>query len=138
VKIPDQLTSSRKSQKFRETQPMHIAYKLVDLDNPNWKEQSGVVIDARVFWPNHSQTCRAVIWINDEKGRRYNYGIGVTSGCGYHHESAAIQDAFMDMGIKFEGGESFDGGGTGAQEKAIRKVAEAMGYDNTLLISFNP
>jgi hypothetical protein len=138
MKIPDQLTSSQRSQKFRGTQPMQIAYKLIDLDNPNWKEQDGVVIDVRVFWPNQSLTCRAVIWIRDEKGNRHGYGIGVTTGGGYHHESAAIQDAFMDIGFKFENGEYFDGSGTRAQENAIRNIAAAMGYNNTLLISFNP
>lgn len=139
MKIPEKLNESRRSQTFRETQPMCQAYKLIDLDNPNWKEQlEGVVVDVRVFWRNNSQTCRAIIWIQDHKGKRHGYGIGITSGRGYHHESAAIQDAFVDLGIKFEAGESFEGMGIGAQEKAIKKIGEALGYKNALLVDFNP
>jgi hypothetical protein len=137
MKIPEQFNESRRNQKFRETQPMHMAYKLIDLDDPQWKKQfEAVIIDVRVFWPNRSEVCRAVIWIKDKNGNRYGWGVGKTKGFGYHHESAAIQDAFDDMGIKFD--RSFDGAGSGAQEKAIRDVGEALGYKNTVLVDFNP
>ena len=139
MKIPEQLNSSRRNQKFRLTQPLCIAYKLIDLDNPKWKEQfEAVIIDARIFWSNNSQTCKAVIWIMDETGNRYGWGIGVTSGSGYHHESVVIEDAFNDLGIEFETNEGFGASGTKAQENAIRKVGEALGYKNTLLVYFNP
>ena len=137
MKIPEKINESRRSQNFRKTQPMHIAYKLIDLDNSNWKEPfEAVIIDVRVFWPNNSGTCKAVIWIKDKKGSRCGWGVGATKGFGYHHESDAIQDAFKDMGIEFDSG--FGGAGTKAQENAIRKVGEALGYNNTVLVDFNP
>jgi hypothetical protein len=138
MKIPERLKDSGKSQKFRETQPMCVAYKLIDLDNLKLKEHQSVVIEARVFWPNSSNTCRAVVWIRDEKGGRYSHGIGVAGGSGYHHESTAIMAAFEDMGIMFEGRERFDGVGTAAQAAGIKKIGEALGYENTLLVDFNP
>jgi hypothetical protein len=139
MKIPEKFEESLRSQKFRETQPMCVAYKLINLDNPRWRDRGvGVVIDVRVFWSNNSQTCRAVVWIADEKGSRYGYGVGRTSGGGYHHESAAIMDAFQDMGITFGLGEGFSGKGIGAQEAAIKSVGKALGYENTYLVYFNP
>ena len=139
MKIPERFNESSRSQNFRQTQPMHIAYKLIDLDDPEWKKlYESVVIEVRVFWPNNSQTCKAVIWIKDKKGHRYGWGVGVTSGTGYHHESVAIEDAFSDMGIKFDTQEAFGTSGTGAQEKAIVKIGEALGYNNTVLVDFNP
>jgi hypothetical protein len=132
VKIPEKFTESKRNQNFRNTHPMCVAYKLIDLESLN------VIIDVRVFWPNESMTCRAVIWINSPKGKLYGWGVGITKGSGYHHESAAIMDAFQDMGIKFEAGEAFKGMGTGAQERAIQKTGEVLGYKNTLLVSFNP
>jgi hypothetical protein len=138
MKIPEQLKESHKKPNFRETQPMCVAYKLIDLDNPERKNlYQSVIVDVRVFW-GKSTTCRSVVWINDPKGKRYGWGVGITSGSGYHHESAAIMDAFLDMGIKLESGEAFDGSGTGAQENAIVKLGEAMGYKNTMLVDFNP
>ena len=137
MKIPERLNESRREQKFRQTQPMTLAYKLIDLDAPDCKKlYESAIIDVRVFWPDDSETCSAVIWIKDIKGKRYAYGIGETTGYGYHHESAAIQDAFEDMGIEFD--RSFDGVGKRAQEIAICGVGEALGYKNTLLVDFNP
>jgi len=137
MKIPEKFNEGRGDQKFRQTKPMHLAYKLINLDDPDMKEPfESTVIDVRVFWGNNSGTCWAVIWIKDKKGNRYGWGIGKTSGYGYHHESAAIQDAFQEMGIEFD--RSFDGSGTKAQENAIRNVGEAMGYKNTLLVDFYP
>ena len=137
MKIPEKFNEGRSDQKFRLTQPMHTAYKLINLDNPEGIEDfEAVIVDVRVFWPNNSQTCRAVIWIKDKIGKRYGWGVGMTRGFGYHHESAAIQDAFNNMGIKFD--RSFDGAGSKAQEKAIRDVGEALGYQNTILVDFNP
>ena len=139
MKIPEMFNESRRNQKFRQTQPMCIAYKLINLDEPEWKKQyESVVIEARVFWPNNSGTCKAVVWIKDKNGNRYGWGVGVTSGAGYHHESAAIEDALNDIGIKFDSQEGFGALGTRAQEKAIIKVGEALGYKNTLLVDFNP
>jgi hypothetical protein len=113
-------------------QPMCLAYKLIDL------ESEEVIIDVRVFWPESSMTCKAVVWITSSKNNMYGWGVGIARGGGYHHESSAIQDAFMDMGIKFESGEYFDGSGTRAQEEAIKKIGETLGYKNTLLVDFNP
>ena len=132
MKIPEIFVESRRNQNFRSKQPMVIAYKLIDLDDPDWT----VIIDVRVFWPNNSGTCKAVIWIKDKKGNRYGWGVGVTSGFGYHHESDAIQNAFEDIGIEFDKG--FSGEGAKAQENAIRKVGDALGYNNTVLVDFNP
>ena len=113
MKIPDQFKESKRNQRFRESHPMCVAYKLLDLDDLREKHDPSI-IDVRVFQKNNSQTCRAVIWIHDKKGKRYSWGVGITSGCGYHHESEAIEDAFRDMGIKFESGESFGSTGTTA------------------------
>jgi hypothetical protein len=132
MKIPDKFTESKRNQNFRKTQPMCVVYKLIDLESMN------TIIDERVFWPNNSMTCKAVIWISSPKGELYGWGVGITRGSGYHHESAAIMDAFQDMGIKFEAGEAFEGMGAGAQERAIQKIGEAMGYKNTLLVDINP
>jgi len=145
MKIPEKLKETGKSLQFRETQRLCVAYKLINLvslretNAPNVRDlHESVVVDVRVFWPNNSQTCRAAIWIYDRNGNRYGRGVGITSGGGYHHESAAIQDAFADMGILFEGAEAFDGMGTRAQETAICKVGEALGYANTLLVDVTP
>jgi hypothetical protein len=134
MKIPEKFTESRRSQNFRNTQPMCLAYKLIDLDS----EDKTVIIDVRVFWPNRCITCKSVIWINSPKGNLYGWGVGITSGGGYHHESVAIMYAFQDMGIEFEAGEAFAGCGTKAQEKAIKTIGEALGYKSTLLVGFNP
>jgi hypothetical protein len=72
VKIPEVLIESGKSQKFRESQPMCLAYKAINLDDPDRAD----VIDVRCFWPNNSDTCRCVIWIRDAKGNRYSHGVG--------------------------------------------------------------
>ena len=137
MKIPEVLNESRREQKFRQTQPMHLAYKLIDLDDPNCKELSeSTIVDVRVFWPDDSETCSAVIWIREKKGSRFACGVGETTGYGYHHESAAIQYAFEDMGIEFD--RCFDGAGKKAQEIAICDVGKALGYKNTLLVDFNP
>jgi hypothetical protein len=132
MKIPEKLNESCRSQRFRENQPMCVAYKLIDL------ESKTDVIDVRVFWPNNSQTCRAVIWVSSPKNGVYGWGVGITRGGGYHHESAAIMDAFQDVGIIFGPGEAFGGMGNGAQEHAIKSLGAALGYENTLLVDFNP
>lgn len=134
MKIPEVLTESGKSQNFRKNQPMCVAYKVIDLDDPNRND----IIDVRCFWPNHSDTCRCVIWIGDARGNRYSYGVGIAGGGGYHHESTAIQDAFASMGITFHDGDGFGGMGEKAQETAIMKVAAGLGYKNILLVKFNP
>ena len=138
MNIPENFKESQRSQKFRMSQSMCIAYKLIDLDSESRQHNVTTIIDIRVFWPKYSQTCSAVIWINDLKNKRYGWGVGIARGYGYHHESAAIEDAFGDMGIKFESKESFGSTGTGEQENAIRKVGAALGYENTLLVDFNP
>jgi hypothetical protein len=139
MKIPEKFNESRRSQTFRETQPMHIAYKLIDMDNERFRDTyQSVILDVRVFWPNHSETCKAIVWVRDEKESRYGCGVGITSGYGYRHESAAIYDAMRDLGIKFDRGEAFDAAGTSAQEKAVRNLGEALGYKNTFLVDFNP
>ena len=137
MKIPKAFREGTSDQKFRQTKPMHLAYKLIDLEAEDVKDLfDSTLIDVRVFWANNSDTCRAVIWIKDKKGNRYGWGVGKTTGYGYHHESTAIQAAFENLGIEFD--RSFDGAGTRAQEKAILDVAVAMGYTNTLLVDFNP
>jgi hypothetical protein len=42
------------------------------------------------------------------------------------------------MGITFYDGDGFDGMGEKAQETAIMKVADGLGYKNILLVKFNP
>jgi hypothetical protein len=139
MKIPEKFKESQRDQDFRGTQPMQVAYKLVDLDNSHFPDAfQSTIIDVRVFWPNYSETCNAVIWVRDAKGNRYGYGIGMTSGVGYHHESAAIYDAMCDLGIEFGAAERFEASGASAQEEAIRNLGKALGYKNTLLVDFNP
>jgi hypothetical protein len=115
---------------------MVLAYKLIDMDANDREEYA--VIDVRVFSADDSSKARAVVWIWDIAGNRVGWGVGITDGYGYHHESDAIQDAFQDMGFVFESGEQFGTAGEGAQEKAIRKIAQEMGYENTLLVKFTP
>jgi hypothetical protein len=133
--IPKQFHDCQKQLKFRGTQPMVCAYKLLDLDS---EKKNDVIVDVRCFWPNHSESCSAVVWVHDQKGNRYGYGVGKTTGYGYDHESAAIMAAMMDMGIIFESKESFDGYGPAAQEEAIKNLGTALGYENTLLVDFHP
>jgi hypothetical protein len=132
MKIPKGFYESKRNQQFRNKHPMCCAYKLIDL------ESKQDIVDARVFWRNGSMTCRAVVWISSPKDNVYRWGVGITTGGGYHHESAAIYDALVDMRIELEKGEYFNGAGTGAQEKAIKTIGESLGYKNTLLVSFNP
>jgi len=121
MKIPERFNEGEGYQEFRQTKPMCIAYKLINLDDPKMKELfESVVIDVRVFWGKNGGTCWAVIWIKDKKGNRYGWGVGRTSGYGYHHESAAIQDAFHEMGIVFDS--SFDGSGT--RQFTLKKLLE--------------
>jgi hypothetical protein len=131
VKIPKKLLCGKKSVKFRETWRMSLGYKLINFVTLN------TVIDVRVFWPSRGSTCKAVIWVNSH-ARNGGYGVGIAGGYGYHHESAAIQNAFNDMGIIFEGEEWFFAVGEGAQEDAIKAVGKALGYNNVLLVKFNP
>ncbi|GHV78612.1 hypothetical protein AGMMS49944_04030 [Spirochaetia bacterium] len=136
MKIPKLLRESSRNQKCREEWPMVLAYKLMNLDACG--QDGKAIIDVRVFWADGSSKAKAVIWIYDQMGNRYGWGVGITDGFGYHHESEAIQDAFRDMGFVFESGEHFGSVGEGAQEKAIREIAREMGYENTLLVKFTP
>jgi hypothetical protein len=136
MKIPKLLRESSRNQKCREEWPMVLAYKLMDLDACGQEDKA--IIDVRVFWANGSTKTKAVIWIWDRMGKRYGWGVGITGGYGYHHESDAIQDAFQDMGFVFESEEHFGTVGEKAQEDAIRDIGKEMGYENTLLVKFTP
>jgi hypothetical protein len=118
---------------------MVLAYKLIDLDYIKESVRLyDAIIDVRVFWPSEFCSCKAIIWIRNERANQYGWGVGITKGYGYHHESTAIHDAFCDMGILFDENERFDLAGTKMREEAIIEIGKAMGYTNTLLVYFNP
>ena len=49
MKIPEKLNESLSDQEFRHTQTMNLAYKLIDLDEPQRKEWFREIIDVRVI-----------------------------------------------------------------------------------------
>ena len=58
-------------------------------------------------------------------------GRGSAGGCGYHKESAALEDAFASAGVKFEA--HFNGAGEAAMVRAIATVGAFFGVEGKVI-----
>lgn len=94
-----------------------------------------IVSPVRAFcWMGRSSnatTVYASIWVHGKKIE--TTGSGSVGGCGYHKESAAIQEAIASAGIELYDAETgkrayIDGVGDSAIHHALEAIARALGY----------
>ena len=108
-------------------------YKFV-APNPHFDKNSpyhkryAVPVTVRVYMGRSSSasTVYATIWARSRDGKLHMSGTGSAGGGGYHKESAAINSAMVDAGIKFKRG--FGGAGDGAAMVAIKTLAKRLGW----------
>lgn len=84
-------------------------------------EESVIV---RVYWPR--ETAYACVWISTPDN--YAIGKGKAGGCGYHKESAAIDEALRDAGIQLE--HCIHGVGDSAIMGALAAIAKFIGLNS--------
>lgn len=75
------------------------------------------IVTARFYYPASVAYC--VVWVRDIA----TAGCGKAGGYGYHKESAALADAFGDIGVTLDG--HIGGRGNSAMTDAIEAVARA-------------
>lgn len=105
------------------------------------------VITVRTYYGkgNGMQPVRACIWIRGAESWRT--GRGSAGGCGYHKESAAIENAldncgvqlwgklyrYSDSKISYKNRVRFGGTGSSGYEDVFKAVARAMGYKGRMV-----
>ena len=72
----------------------------------------------------------ASIWINSPD--YHGSGTGKAGGYGYHKISAAISEAIESAGIELD--KDITGVGDSAIEDALRAIAQALGFDDCLIV----
>ena len=77
-------------------------------------------------------TCYACVWIHGAD--KWAYGGGKAGGYGYHKASAALAEAFVKAGVKFD--ESFSGCGNEAMKEAVKAVAEYIANSPVYVVEF--
>lgn len=134
--------------------PMVSAWSLVIKHGAEMRE----AVCVRTYYVSRGsgmQPVRACIWIRPaDKGDPWRSGKGSAGGCGYHKESAAIDDAISSAGVALYGrapwsrdtgrvdySKRFDFGGTGSSgyQAVFEAIARAAGYrivkGSSLLVS---
>ena len=77
-----------------------------------------------------TSTIYASLWVYDAEHR--TSGTGKAGGYGYHKESEAIAKAVKSAGISLDKGIS--GVGDSAIEDALEAIAQALGFDDCLIV----
>jgi hypothetical protein len=112
----------------KEKAGLYRQYTVLNFNNKSFCEENGaryqMPIIIRVYWP--AQVAYACVWISARDV--YSIGKGKAGGYGYCKESAAIQEALEDAGIKLE--TRIDGVGESAIRGAIHAIAHHIGLIN--------
>lgn len=77
-----------------------------------------------------SSVVYASVWVHS--CGYYTSGTGRAGGGGYHKASAAIAEAIQSAGIELD--EDFAGRGDSATEQALKAIAQALGFDDCLIV----
>lgn len=80
-----------------------------------------------VRWYETTNRTYCCVWLNNCDGH-YDGGTGFAGGYGYDTYSASLALALQGMGIIFTGLHS-----SGESEEALRMLADAFGFQNTLI-----
>ena len=77
-----------------------------------------------------ASTVYASIWVHSTNHQ--TSGTGKAGGYGYHKASAAISEAIRSAGIELD--EDISGVGDRAIEDALEAIAQALGFDDCLIV----
>ncbi len=77
-----------------------------------------------------ASTVYASIWVHSTD--HHNSGTGKAGGYGYHKQSAAIAEAIRSAGITLD--KDIYGIGDSAIEDALEAIAQALGFDDCLIV----
>lgn len=99
------------------------------------KDTLDTIVEAR-WWMGKSASASVVycsVWVYPPlaTGAPSTSGRGSAGGCGYHKESAALEDAFASAGVKFEA--HFNGAGEAAMVRAIATVGAFFGVEGKVI-----
>jgi hypothetical protein len=117
------------------TTPLLATYALVAVHDGHPVE----VLTANSFYGkgNGMQPVRVCVWINLPAGGGYRRtwlaGQGKAGGCGYHKESAALDDALGNAGIKLDHSIS----GSSVYFDAFSAIADMAGFTGPYLLIRN-
>jgi hypothetical protein len=83
-------------------------------------------VELRLYGTGNSNS--AAIWINDNNSGIHTSGTGSAGGYGYHRASAAAAEAIKNAGIDLD--TNISGVGESAIERAVKAIAEMLGYND--------
>jgi hypothetical protein len=129
--IPEILKESKRNMSFRDKKELVHGFKCINTVN-------GVaVIDCRIYAGKNRNSSQiyAIVWIDDQKGNRFSYGVGIAGGYGYHKGSYAIESALIDMGIKLD--QSIHGRGYDACIAVFASIMKDLGYPSFIPVEFS-
>ena len=99
------------------------------------KDTLETVVDARWCMGKSASSsvvyCSVWVYPPQATGAPSTSGRGSAGGCGYHKESAALEDAFASAGVKFEA--HFNGAGEAAMARAIAAVGAFFGVEGKVI-----
>ena len=78
----------------------------------------------------NASTVYASIWVHGKDHQ--TSGTGKAGGYGYHKQSAAISEAIKSAGITLD--KDISGMGDSAIEEALEAIAQALGFDDCLIV----
>lgn len=90
------------------------------------------VVELRLYGTGNTNT--AAIWVHS--GDIHTSGTGAAGGYGYHRPSAAAGEAIRNAG--FELSENISGVGESAIVRAVKAIAEAVGYADCPVFHAHP
>lgn len=94
-------------------------YKEISVMHPSVR---GTIVTVRFYWPNSSEYCRCIVWVNNDE--EFGSGYGFAGGSGYCKESQAMADAIDQTGIELS--EDIGGRGDSAMRSAVKAIAKAV------------
>ena len=83
-------------------------------------------VELRLYGTGNTNS--AAIWINDTASGIHTSGTGQAGGYGYHRPSAAAAEAIRNAGIDLD--TNISGVGDSAIERAVKAIAEMLGYND--------
>lgn len=95
----------------------------------HYQGSANAVVELRLYGTgNRNYAC---LWVHDSSNSGISTsGTGWAGGYGYHRPSAAAQEAINNAGFVLS--ESISGVGDSAIERAVRAIAEHLGYSDYL------
>jgi hypothetical protein len=129
--IPEILKESKRNMSFRDKKELVHGFKCINTVN------GAAVIDCRIYAgkSRNSSQIYAIVWIDDQKGTRFSYGVGIAGGYGYHKGSQAIESALIDMGIKLD--QPIHGRGYNACIAVFSSIMKDLGYPSFVPVEFS-